>query len=196
MIFCYNLLMFILAQFFGLLCLIAFIINTQSNDKKTILFWRTISNAFAAIQYILLGSWSGLLINIVGSARNISYAKCNKKTCPRKMVLIYTFLILLSGVVSIIIFHDGPESLLITAQSIILTVFIGQKNMMRYRMSQIFALPLVIVYNFSVGAYVGVIVCIVQIISLAVGVKRFDEKAVKRDLKKHKRALKKLKSRL
>ena len=54
--------MFIIAQFFGVLVIIANVVSMQMKKKKQIIFMFILANLFSAINFILLQGYSGAII--------------------------------------------------------------------------------------------------------------------------------------
>ena len=161
--------MFILAQIFGGFALISFVISTQMNNHKKVLLWRTIYDGFLVVQYFLLGAYTGVVTAALSAVRNFVYGKY-KKDVPIFHVLIFCILNLIFGFA----FYDGPISLLAVAHTIVCTIYLGRQDLTELRMIQAFASAMMFVYNLDVKAYVGLVIVVIQFISLIVGIARFD----------------------
>lgn len=171
----------IIAQIFGALALIAYIISTQIDDRHRVLRWRTVYSTVYALQYFFLGAYSGVLSSITPIARNIAYDK-TKKRPPIFWITLFSLLTLVPG----LIFCESPIDLLPLIHTVICTIFLGIDNLTIFRVSQFFAAPLVLIYNFSVSAYIGMLIVIIQFISNTVSIIRFDLPRFKKYLnKKH-----------
>lgn len=167
---------FLIAQGFGLVALIVYVVSTQVDKRRSILLWRTVYSSVYAIQYIFLGAFSGCVSSLVPIARNLVYSRYdNKKEVPMFWVVLFSALVIIAG----LIFYDGPLSLLSVAHTAFCTVFIAKKDLTFFRLTQAFSSILMFIYNFSVGAYIGVIVVAVQFISMVVGIVRFDSEKIK-----------------
>ena len=73
----------IIIQAIGGLGVLASIISFQCKKHNSILTFRTLNEFMFAIQYFLLGAYTGMAMNLVGCVRNIVFTKQvaqNKKT--------------------------------------------------------------------------------------------------------------------
>lgn len=167
---------FLIAQGFGVAALLAYIISTQVDTRRSVLIWRTVYSGVYAIQYILLGAFSGCVSSLVPIVRNLAYTRYdNKKEVPTYLIVIFSALVIIAG----LIFYDGPLSLLSVAHTVFCTIFIAQKSLTLFRFTQAFSAILMLVYNLYVGAYVGVLLVIIQFISMVIGIIRFDSEKIK-----------------
>lgn len=173
--------MFIVAQILGILALIAYIISTQINNRHGILLWRTIYSALYTIQYLCLGSPSGAVSSIVPVIRNLVYDRYKKRDIPIFWIVIFSAITFILGIV----FYDGPISFLPIIHTILFTIFIGIGNLARFRFVSIVSTILMLVYNFTIGAYSGVAVVITQFIFTIIAAVRFDRKIYVKFFSKH-----------
>lgn len=65
----------IIIQLIGGLGIIASIISFQCKKHNSILLFRTLNEFIFAIQYFLLGAYTGMAMNLVGCVRNIIFTK-------------------------------------------------------------------------------------------------------------------------
>ena len=183
---CYNVLMFILAQFFGILALLAYVVSMQQNNCKKVLLWRSVYNVMCGIQYLILGAWSGVICSLVAIARNYVFAQY-KKTIPAFHVAFFVLLNFILGLV----FYDGPISLLPVIHTMICTIYLARDDLTTFRLIQAFAATFMFIYNFSVKAYAGIIVVAVQFVCTLVGIARFDQDKIKKARSDRRRGRKK-----
>ena len=86
----------IVIQLIGALGIIASIISFQCKKHNSILFFRTLNESLFAIQYFLLGAFTGMAMNLVGCVRNVIFTKQvsnGKKTTVSTIVFSVLFLI-------------------------------------------------------------------------------------------------------
>ena len=62
---------YIISQILCVFGLILFVISMQKYTKKAILTWQTYSFSLYAIQYFLLGAYSGMLIYLINMIRSL-----------------------------------------------------------------------------------------------------------------------------
>lgn len=173
--------MFIVAQILGILALIAYIISTQINNRHGILIWRTVYSTLYTIQYICLGSLSGVVSSVVPVARNLVYDHYRRRKIPIFWVVIFSAITFTLGIV----FYNGPISFLPIIHTILFTIFIGIGNLARFRFVSILSTILMLVYNFAIGAYSGVAVVVAQFIFTVIAAVRFDRKYYAKFLAKY-----------
>lgn len=188
----YNRVMFIIAQIFGLVCLVSYILSTQTNKRKTFMKYRIVSDISSGLQYLFLGAMAGFAINIVATIRNLLISKHTRENISTRNIVLILVLTIGFG----FLFYDGAVSLLVIVYSCITSIFLAQKNMTIYRVSQILSSPLIIFYNIFTGAYVGLAVAVLQVVFVSIGVHKFDHKKIQRYAKKQKRTFKKLKNKI
>lgn len=82
----------IIIQLIGVLGILSSIISFQCKRHNFVMLFRTLNEFVFAIQYFLLGAYTGMAMNLVGCVRNIMFAKQvsgNKNTSfVRKNILI------------------------------------------------------------------------------------------------------------
>ena len=175
---------FIVAQVFGVLALVSYVISAQVNTHRSVLIWRSLYNGFYAIQFLLLGAMSGFFASLIPVAFYIVCGKYDKKKrVPVSLVVLFSGLSLVFG----LIFYEGPLSLLAVAHTIFCIVYLGKKDLTLFRFTQAFSSILMFVYNLYVGALAGIVIVIVQFVSAIVGIVRLDSKKVKNTLAKNKK---------
>lgn len=65
----------IITQLIGGIGVLASVISFQCKKHNKILLFRTLNEAFFALQYFLLGAYTGMVMNIIGCVRNIIFSK-------------------------------------------------------------------------------------------------------------------------
>ena len=83
-------------QLIGGLGVVASIISFQCKKHSSILFFRTLNEFIFAIQYFLLGAYTGMSMNLVGCIRNIIFTnqvKNNKKTIVTSTIFCIMFFV-------------------------------------------------------------------------------------------------------
>ncbi|MBQ7802356.1 YgjV family protein [Candidatus Saccharibacteria bacterium] len=157
------------AQFFGLISLVILAISFHKKKKSDLLALQTVSNLSSGIQYFLLGALSGGFIHLICVARNFVFRKYKKKIPP-----LAVYLTLLSILVVTALSFDGLTSLLPMFSISLYTYALAFGDLRKIRIIDIVACFIAIIYNLLVGAYVGIIVSVVEIISAGTALLRFD----------------------
>lgn len=109
----------IIIQIIGAFGILASIISFQCKKHNSILFFRTLNEFIFAIQYFLLGAYTGMIVNLVGCVRNIIFSKQiskNKKTTFS--IIIFSIMFVVFGFAV----WQGPKSLLIIFAKVLSTL--------------------------------------------------------------------------
>lgn len=89
-------------QIIGLLAVGLFLLSYQMKDRKNIIITNVISRALYILQYLLLGAFSGAVLDIIGMVSSL-FAERKHKTIIKKHIKVIFFLIniciVLSGLV-------------------------------------------------------------------------------------------------
>lgn len=161
----------IIVQLIGGLGIIASIISFQCKKHNSILFFRTLNEAIFALQYFLLGAYTGMAMNLVGCVRNIIFTKQvmqNKKTTIT--TIIFGILFLLFGIYT----WQGKKSVLIIMAKVLSTIAYSNKNTTVVRTIIIITSTSWLVYNYCVFSLAGVLCEAFTLISLITGIIRLD----------------------
>lgn len=166
---------FIIAQIIGIIALIFLAISLKNNNKKKLLKYQMFSSLSYALQYVFLGAYTGCLMNLACVFRNYIFNKYDNKKIPLYwLIIIIAIMIILS-----IITYNGPISLLPTIGVILFSTSLWYGKLKYIRLAEFISSCLVIFYNIKVVAITGLIVTIVEIITVSISIYRFDIKNVK-----------------
>lgn len=160
------------AQIVGILAIIVFAISPHQKTKKKVLIFQLISNMLYALQYLLLGAFSAVATNIVGGIKNLIfyfYTKAEKEI-PNKFLYVYIIIIVIFGIFT----FNGIISVIPILVSILYAYAVWQDSLKVYRIITIIGSIAWIIYNFIVGAYVGVAGNVFQLISAIIAFIRID----------------------
>jgi hypothetical protein len=160
----------IIAQVFAILAGIFYLLEDQSNDNKKILIYNGISNLFIAIEYFLLGAFTGGICNLVAILRNIYIH--NSKEKVHIVVLISYFLFLIA--VNFSSFNSWI-SVLPVLLVMMYTAAINTKKVKLIKYAVIVAYALEIIYDIYYMAYISVVICIAGIITAIIALKKIKE---------------------
>jgi hypothetical protein len=155
------------AQVVGIFGLAVLLLIFQFNDRRIILRLQALSGLIWALQYILLGAYTGAVMNFLMSVRNYLFEKYGHKT--------YVFWVSLAAIVgSGLMTWADWSSVLPTVASVIATVAVWQKRPRRIRFMMLVVPPLWFAYNVIHGSYPGMIGDTITFCSLLIGIYRFD----------------------
>ena len=155
--------MVILAQVLASLAILFWVISILLKNKKNILLMQVIANGIYGIEYLLLGAFSAASMNFLSFLRLLVYyfyTSLNIKM-PKWILFVFIALVLLFGIIT----YDGLISLLPIIITVLYTYAFWQNNLNVARIIYIVAAIIWIYYNYEVGAYVGIIGNILEIIT-------------------------------
>lgn len=155
--------MVILAQVLASFAILFWVISILLKNKKNILLMQVIANGIYGIEYLLLGAFSAASMNFLSFLRLLVYyfyASLNMKM-SKWILLVFIALVLLFGIIT----YDGLISLLPIIITVLYTYAFWQNNLNVARIIYIVAAIIWIYYNYEVGAYVGIIGNILEIIT-------------------------------
>ena len=174
----------IIIQVIGFIAISFSIIAVQFNTHGKIIAFKTLSSLLFAIQYLLLGAYTGMVMDVIGSARNIVFTHTVKKgKSTKNQIIFFSILTVLLGVTSIILTWDVSKIIwtenvkiatilmvIVSITSIIAklltTVAYGIKNPHLIRMVNLPSCSLWLIYNIVVFSLAGVLNEIMSIVSI------------------------------
>ena len=162
--------MIIAGQIMGWLAALITFLSYQCKEHKKLLVVQTLSTLSICISYLLLGAWSGMLLNIVCILRNfIIYRKDIK-------IFSYSFwpyvLAALMGVMGALSWQ-GPMSLLVIVALAANTLFLYFPNVQNLRKSIVITSTMVLIYNAYFSVWGGVFNEAIAISSSIIGIYRY-----------------------
>lgn len=161
----------IVIQSVGVLGIAAGVAAFQCSEHKRLILFRTANELLFAIQYLLLGAYTGAAMNLVGCVRNVIFGKMverGKSTISGRILFSLLF------VVFSIFTWAGMKSILIGIAKVVSTFAYGSSKTSVVRI-MIFCTSLAwLVYNFLVGSYAGCLCELFTLISIIVGIVRID----------------------
>ena len=162
--------MILAGQIMGWVAALMTFLSYQCKDHKKLLIVQTLSSLSICISYLLLGAWSGMLLNVICIVRNfIIYRKDIK-------IFSYSFwpyaLAAVMGAGGLLSWQ-GPMSLLVIVALVANTVFLYFPNVQNLRKSILITSTMVLIYNAYYTVWGGVVNEIIAITSSAVGIYRY-----------------------
>ncbi len=156
---------------FGIVGILSAVLSFQSNRHKTTLFLRTSNELAFAVQYLLLGAYTGMAMNLVGCVRNLVFAYQGQRGSSMRLSrLVFCGVFFAMGVAT----WQGPVSILIIAAKIISTFAYGTTDMRLLRFLVLLTSTSWLIYNLAVGSWAGVVCEALTLFSIAVGIIRYD----------------------
>ena len=169
--------LFKVAQFFGVLVIIANVIAMQMKSKKKIIFCYFLVNLFSSIMFFLLKQYSGALICLFAIFQTVinNCFERKEKDIPKTIIAVYVIISIILGGVTFKIYIDIMPIIC----SILFTILILQKKEANIRKLALINIIIWVVYDLLCKAYTGAISDIITLISTIIGIYRFDIKKKK-----------------
>ena len=151
------------AHICALIGFIFLIISTQEKNKNKILIFQSLFYIFFFLQYILMGVYSASILCIVSLIRNIIYYfKTNK------LSYFIIILVLISGIITGI-YDINNYGLIIPFLPLIINLiytYVLSKNNIKFIKKGFLICSIIwIIYNYFIGAYIGLICNILEMFS-------------------------------
>lgn len=153
---------YIISQVLCVLGLLLFVTSMQKYDRKSILKWQTYSFALYAMQYFLLGAYSGMLTYIINMTRSfVFFIFENKKKYFKYLVILFIFITLVTGIFT----YKGIFDIIPIANAILSILNVSQKDIKRIKIGQIIISILWIVYDIRIYSYMASVTEMIIILS-------------------------------
>lgn len=162
----------VIIQGIGYLALLFVILSFQKNKRVNILVLMMIGLILFMIHYALLGAWIGSLMNAIEGAMVLVAFKKENRRWAQKGFWLYAFIALFI-VAGIFTAKSLVDIMPIVAQ-IFGTVAVWQTSPKAIRLIMLVPRPLWFAYNFAVGSYAGMVAEVFILLSVLVGIVRFD----------------------
>ena len=166
----------LLAQIIGFGGTALTIIAYQQNKRKKILLCTVISAALFAIHYIILGAYTGAIMNILAASRSLVFMNNTKKWAKSK-IWVAVFMVIYT--VACIATWDKWYSVLPLIAMLLTTVSNWFQSEKKIRFLTFPSSPCWLVYNILNASYAGIITEIFVMSSLIIAIIRFDLKKPK-----------------
>lgn len=160
----------------SILSIFLFIVSVQFKEKKNILLTQTFASLCYFLAYLILGAYSGCVIELIEQSKDITFYFYEKKNKNIPLILLIIFVSLL--LIASIITYNGFYSLL--PLLINLSYFISSyfKNPKHIRIVMLICGFIWIFYNYKVGAYIIIIGNVLEIISATISLIRHKDKNI------------------
>ena len=165
-----------LIQLIGFAGLATSIAAFQFKKHRSIVLCKMASELIFALQYILLGAWTAAVLDGISVIRNTLYTnfvKRGRSTTP--IVVGFCLFVVATGIVT----FDGWLSLLPIAAKLLTTVSYGMKKEKLLRFITLPSCIMWTIYNLQVGSLGGALGDTLTLISLLIGIYKYDIKKEK-----------------
>ena len=161
----------IIIQLIGGLGILSSIISFQCKKHNFVLVFRTLNEFLFAIQYFLLGAYTGMAMNLVGCVRNIIFTKqVSEHKNTTGGIILFSILFTIFGIVT----WQGPKSVLIIVAKVLSTLAYGNENTSFVRKTILITSTSWLIYNSLVFSIAGVLCEVFTLASIIVGIIRLD----------------------
>lgn len=161
----------IIIQVIGFLGMLANFLSFQFKTHKNILLFRSINESLFILQYFLLGAYSGAFLNFVGIFRNMLFSKQVEKGKSTKIgAIIFSVIFTAFGIFT----FEGFKSIMLIFAKVLSTVAYSNKNPTVIRIVSFLTHISYLFYNISVFSLAGAISDGILLVSLIIGLMRFD----------------------
>ena len=161
----------IMTQVVGYIGLLFGIITFQCKKHKNVMLTKTANELIFAVQYAMLGAYTGMAMNIIGSLRNLIFAaQVEKGKSTWSMRVVFGLFFAVFGLLT----WQGPLSLAVIGAKVVTTVAYGMKNT---RVIRFLTLPTTIcwlIYNYISNSSAGVICEVFTLISIVIAIIRIE----------------------
>jgi hypothetical protein len=159
----------IVAQAVGILGSVFIIGSFQMKSNKWLYIFQSTGGLLFTINFFMIGSYTGSLLNAIGFFRGLILAKGEKWT--KKWIAI---VIIAAYITAGVLTFDGICSCLITISSVVVTIAMWTRNGKYIRLANFFAnSPAWLVNNICYFSLGGIITEVVSIVSVLVSFIRF-----------------------
>lgn len=166
-----NLWWVILVQGIGFLGIACSVLAFQCKEYRPLIWLRGANELFFAIQYLLLGAYSGAAVDFLGCFRNWVFLDCDKKGKSLRPWRIF-FSCVFVGVS--LLTWAGPKSLLSAVAKVASTIAYGSSNPRLIRFITLCSSSCWLIYNTLVFSIAGVLGEVLTLTSVLIGIVRFD----------------------
>ena len=164
---------FIGVQLLGLIPSVIAFTSLQTGDRKRILLLMVLCDFMWLAHYMLLGAYTGVMINVVGLLRAVLSYNNDKKWAESRG---WELLLIVLYIGSALLTWDGPLSALPAFSMVLTTIGLWTHDMRKTRFLFLLNSPPLIIYNIMIHSYSCFFIECCAFISYIIAVYRFDIK--------------------
>ena len=164
---------YVIGQWTSVIGMLLTVLSFQMKTRKQIIIFQTLGSTFFLASYFLLGSWTGVYMNIVYLSRNIVFYCSKEKAWAQKKSWLYIFLgaSALAGLLG----YQSIIDVLPICGAVFATTAMYMQNENKLRLLNLAASPCWLIYNINLSSSGGVICEVFNIVSIIVGLIRYRE---------------------
>ena len=172
--------MLIASQIVGLTAVGLYLLSYQLKKRSHIVWVTCISNALYVLQYIMLGAFSGAVMDFMSTVASFFAGKKNApnfKKHSKWIAAVNMILIVAAGLAVTVIRHD-PIELIPIAGALLQTGGLWFEDEQTIRKFGLCSVPFWLVYNYISQAYGAALGSVIAIISIIVAMVRYRKKTI------------------
>lgn len=174
----------IISQIIGLLAVALYLLSFQLKRRGNIVGVTCLSNALYVLQYVLLGAFSGAVMDFLSTVASFFAANKNSALLKKysKVIAVISFgVIVVAGLVLTLI-QKKPLELLPIAGALLQTGGLWFEKEQTIRKFGLVSAPFWLVYNFSSQAYGAALGSVLAMCSSIIAMLRYRKKALSSDV--------------
>lgn len=174
----------IVPQIIGIIAVILFVLSYQLKKRSGIIICNVISRCLYILQYILLGAFSGAILDVLGVFASVIAEKKDKpfiKKHLRAVIIAIDAIMVIAGVV-ICIINNSLLDLLPIAGVLLHTSAFWISDERKIRLVSLTGSPFWFVYNFASRAYGSAAGDLFTIVSIIVAMIKYRKIETKKDV--------------
>lgn len=161
----------IVGQMIGLVAMTILVASFQRNTQKKILTFQLTAELLWVVHYALIGAYTGMALNLVGAARCYVFANRGKKWADKAyMPYLFFFFSIAAGLAA----WTSPVSLLPIAAVSTISFALWSKKPAIIRIFSAPGCTCWLIFNIISSSYAGVLTEVLNLISITVGIIRYD----------------------
>lgn len=172
------------AQVVGFISLVFALLSFQQKGRFRIMLFQVIASLTYSLQYFMMGAIVGGCLDLISFGRTVVFSQRETKRWARSGWWLVLFVLLLGAAGVITGFMSSEEhswggrlfwiNILAIAGALLSTVALWMRDGGLIRLISLFVGPCWIIYNTVVGSYFGVLSEAIAMISIIVGIIRYD----------------------
>lgn len=171
----------IVSQFIGVMAVALYLLSFQLKKRKQIVWCTCLSNALYVLQYLLLGAFSGAVMDFLSTVSSFFAGKKNEVWFKRysRLIALLNFGMIFAAGISLAVVQKDPIELLPIAGAILQTGGLWFDDEQTIRKFGLGSAPFWLIYNFISRAYGAALGSVLAICSSSIAVVRYRKRKLK-----------------
>lgn len=165
-----------IGQVIGFIAMAIIVVSYQQKTHKNILIFQMASGLLFTVHYILLGAYTGAIMNLLGAFRSLVYANRSKKWASSVIwPILFSIAFLISGILT----WDNVFSIFPLIAMLMSSVVLWIEQPKINRMLSLPTSTCWLIYNIKTVSIAGIVTEIFVLTSIIIGIFRLDIKKKK-----------------